>query len=152
MMIEINDYAARMALVLMVGEQNADMIAKAYQAIEKAYEQGYQDGITVNPAMKTSDYDYGHDEGFEEGYSEGLAEGAEDGFNEGYLEAVRDAQEDPAKAADTVARIEEAVAYKAEQEGYEAAFNEPPRVHEYPEGAYVRFGTKDEQPYDELDY
>lgn len=124
--IPVNVEAHSRALVAIVGEESAQLILKAYKAIDSAmvfgYERGHKDGSeevnVASEALQALSRNEGYAEGqrqyaedsWEAGYSKGLSDGyteADDScaYDDGYCHGVSDARLCPADADREVARL-----------------------------------------------
>jgi hypothetical protein len=122
--IPVNNEAHSRALETIVGPETAQLVLKAYKAIDSAmvfgYERGTRDTLasTAEEAAESREkfsegFDAGYSEGFtaDEGYTDGHSDGYTAGFSgssnydDGYVDGVQDARLCPDLADEEVARL-----------------------------------------------
>jgi hypothetical protein len=111
--IPVNNEAHSRALETIVGPETAQLVLKAYKAIDSAmvfgyergtrdtlastaeeaaesrekFSEGYDAGYSKALTAHSSSYDAGYEAGFEKGTCEGYTDGHSDGYDAGYSEA-----------------------------------------------------------------
>jgi hypothetical protein len=120
LIIPVNNEAHSRALVAVVGEETAQVILRAYKAIDSAmmfgYERGLKEAAEASAAKEATDYkaafECGYKAGYmdaEEGYrsEDNLSEekNLKDSYDDGYINGVSDARMSPSTADRIVAKL-----------------------------------------------
>jgi flagellar biosynthesis/type III secretory pathway protein FliH len=102
-------------------EQAKALVAEVEALAEEAFQAGVKVGrgdvAQLSDEQEADAYDAGYDDGKAQGYDEGYNDGAADSYDDGYEDGQAEAE---LRAAETAA--------------FGAAFDEPPRIHEWTEG------------------
>jgi flagellar biosynthesis/type III secretory pathway protein FliH len=91
----------------------AEVAAEREEAFQRGYEIGRADIDANRDDAEMNAYDQGYDDGNASGYDQGYSDGAADSYDDGYEDGRSEAE---LRAAES------------------AAFDEPPRIHEWREG------------------
>lgn len=110
--VPTNSEALYRALVVVSGEEGAQLSLKVYQALDKAMAFAYGEGFNDASADKEAEMSRVCTNGYDTGVMDASADHAELNedqlqfeFDEGYLEGVHDARVDPAEADRYVALL-----------------------------------------------
>jgi hypothetical protein len=106
--IPVNNEAHSRALETIVGPETAQLVLKAYKAIDSAmvfgYERGTRDTL-ASTAEEAAESREKFSEGYDAGYSEAYTTYYSNNYDDGYVDGVQDARLCPDLADEEVARL-----------------------------------------------